>query len=107
MKDFEFHINGAHDYVSAAAQEVGERVRLFRTKRGLTQTQLAAMAGVGERTVVRIESGSNIEMSLASLFSIAWALELQPVELFGFQNTRPLISNDEYQLVLAARKIFS
>ena len=42
----------------AALQEIGERLAAFRLVRNLTQQQVADQAGLGLRTVQRLESGA-------------------------------------------------
>lgn len=42
---------------TAILQLLGERLERFRIEMGLTQSELAQQAGVGKRTVERIESG--------------------------------------------------
>lgn len=43
--------------------ELGERLARHRIDRGLTQARLADLAGVGKRTVERMESGASAQLS--------------------------------------------
>jgi len=43
--------------------ELGERIARRRIELGLTQAQAAAGAGVGKRTIERIEAGSDTQLS--------------------------------------------
>lgn len=54
---------------------IGEQIRKARDKQGLTQTQLAAKAGVSRPTVARVELG--VAISIATLERIVSALNLK------------------------------
>ena len=56
--------------------EIGGRIARRRLEQQLTQAALAEQAGVGKRTVERIESGASAQMS--SLIRIFRVLELLP-----------------------------
>lgn len=56
---------------------LGAELRGLRSKRGLTQDQLAAVTGLSKRTIVRIEGGVR-PMSIDQLFKIAQALKVKP-----------------------------
>ena len=58
----------------AVLQELGERLKEKRFEKKLSQADLAEKAGVGKRTVERIESGESIQMS--NLIRILRALDL-------------------------------
>jgi transcriptional regulator with XRE-family HTH domain len=47
---------------SAIAQILGERIERYRIEAGLTQAELAERAGIGKRTVERIEAGRGAEL---------------------------------------------
>lgn len=53
---------------------IGQQIRKARNKQGLTQTELAAKAGVSRPTVARVELG--VAISIATLEKIAYALGL-------------------------------
>ena len=42
-------------------QEIGSRLKHKRVDAGLTQAQLAAQAGIGKRTIERLESGNSTD----------------------------------------------
>lgn len=46
----------------AIAQILGERIARYRIEAGLTQADLAERAGIGKRTVERMEAGRGIEL---------------------------------------------
>jgi UDPglucose 6-dehydrogenase len=58
-----------------------EKIRSARTDRGLRQQDLATLAGVGLRTVVRVERDGHVPSS-DRLLKIAEVLELDPSDLF-------------------------
>lgn len=64
---------------SEGTNTVGERVKLARQTRLLTQAALAAKAGVSVKTVSRIEQGE--DATLTTLQKIADALAIRPLWL--------------------------
>jgi transcriptional regulator with XRE-family HTH domain len=56
--------------------EIGKRIASRRIDRQLTQAQLAERAGVGKRTVERLENGESTQMS--TVIRIFRVLELLP-----------------------------
>lgn len=104
--NFDIYMGSRGEFLGNIVSSLATNIRAAREKRGWTQTQLAAEAGVGEKTVTVAESGSNIGMSIQTLLSLCWALEMQPAQLFGFMQTRPSITSSEYQLILFHRKLF-
>lgn len=78
-----------HDYSCDAVEPASTRahtlgmknVRSIRLERGLTQAQLAEMAGINQATVSKVERGeTNITMEVIE--AIAAALRVEPVQLF-------------------------
>lgn len=62
----------------------GERLRELRNERGLTQEQLAELAGVDRNYIGQIERGER-NVALVNIVTIAQALKVQPADLFtGF-----------------------
>ncbi len=59
---------------------VGDLLRLFRLRAGLTQQELADRAGVSRRTVVGLEAGSHRPHS-ATVRALAAALDAAPEQL--------------------------
>ena len=58
----------------------GERLRELRTERGLTQEQLAELAGVDRNYIGQIERGER-NVALVNIVRIAQALKVQPADL--------------------------
>ncbi len=54
----------------------GERLKAWRTKRWLTQTELAERAGLPQSYIARLESGQRANPSLDALTRIAKALRV-------------------------------
>jgi transcriptional regulator with XRE-family HTH domain len=67
------------------AQQIGERIRLFRKSLGLTQAELAERSSMDDMTISRLETGSRAP-SLDQLERLATAFDM-PIS--------NLLSNDE------------
>jgi transcriptional regulator with XRE-family HTH domain len=61
----------------AIQTELGKRLEQIRLERGFTQDALAERAGIGKRTIERLESGSSVQ--LTSLIRVLRVLELLDV----------------------------
>lgn len=82
--------------------KVGERIKKVRTKKKITQKQLAEMIGKNIRTVQKYESG-DIEVPLENLFKISEALNvsvtflddsrLENMNMYMNELVNPYISN--------------
>ena len=59
---------------AAVLAEIGARIARYRLDRQLTQTALAAEAGISKRTVERIEAGASVQ--LVNLIRVCRALGL-------------------------------
>ena len=57
------------------AREIGMNVRIARKRRRMLQTELAQKAGVGEKTIRRLENGDD-GVSMGHVLSVLWALGL-------------------------------
>jgi transcriptional regulator with XRE-family HTH domain len=84
----------------AVLSELGERLAKARLERNLTQSQLAAQAGVSKNTVQRLESGS-VATQLSGFIRVCRVLDL--VERFDLLVPEPIPSPVE-QLKLRGRK---
>lgn len=63
---------------------LGRRISGVREKRGLSQTQLADMAGIGRAHLSQIENGA-VAARIDTLYALVEALEMSLEELFrGF-----------------------
>jgi len=62
-------------------KQVGERVRLFRKEKGLTQTQLAQLVGKDRQYLYKIEKAI-VTPNIVTIASISIALEVPLKEFF-------------------------
>ena len=70
---------------STVLLKFGERVREERTKRGLSQEQLAELAGV-HRTYIGMIERAEKNITLESIVKVAKALDLPPHSLLCFDS---------------------
>ena len=68
---------------------LGKRVKEFRQKRGLTQEELAEKIDITQRTLSKIECGSNFVTS-ETLSKIINALNVKACDLFDFEHKKDL-----------------
>jgi transcriptional regulator with XRE-family HTH domain len=61
---------------------IGENLKATRTRRLLTQDELAERAGVSQSTIANIER-DNAEPQFRTIRKLAKALEVDPTELLG------------------------
>jgi len=62
--------------LARSANQVGQLIRRFRQARGLTQTELAALAGQRQEMISKIETGHG-GVKLDTLFDVLAALGLE------------------------------
>lgn len=72
--------DGSQQSVDAKLALFGQKIREFRTSRGLTQLELAENSALDRKTISRIEN-HQYSPSLSSIFAIASALEVDPKDL--------------------------
>jgi len=60
---------------------IGEKIKLYRKKKGLSQAQLAEIVDVEVKSLSRIESGHNYPQC-ENLVAIAQALEVSPWQFY-------------------------
>jgi transcriptional regulator with XRE-family HTH domain len=65
-----------------AVVKIGDRLRNLRTRRALTQEELAEKADVGTNTVARLERNET-EPHMSTLRKLARALDADPSDLIG------------------------
>ena len=61
---------------------IGDKLKEIRTRRFLTQEELAERAGVSPATIVRIER-NQAEPHISTMRKLAQALSVDPTELLG------------------------
>ncbi len=74
------------------SQEVGRRLRHFRTAQGLSQEQVALMSGLNTNSVGMIERGLK-SPTLITLKRICDSLGITPAELFLYDGEQPPADN--------------
>ena len=65
--------------MSKELSTIGKKIRQYRKKLGLSQDKLSKLAGVAYNTVVKIESGENLNPTIKTAQKIAKALNT-PIE---------------------------
>lgn len=76
---------------------VGEKIKLVRKARGLTQETLSEKSGLSEKYISDTERGTR-NISLESLEKIMKALEIEPHELFIFSDLES-VSEDKNRMI--------
>jgi transcriptional regulator with XRE-family HTH domain len=66
--------------ITMAVVKIGRSVRAKRSKRFMTQEQLASAAGISPMQLVRIER-DEVEPRFSTILKLAEALEVEPSEL--------------------------
>ncbi len=61
---------------------VGQRIAYYRKLKGLTQKELAKLAGIQDKYISRIETGKQAG-KISVLARIAWALDISLRDLLG------------------------
>jgi transcriptional regulator with XRE-family HTH domain len=73
---------------------IGERIKLFRSNKNLSQKEVAVSIGIDQAQYSRIESGK-VEPTLSSLEKIANALGITVAELFSQERPADVNSYDK------------
>lgn len=66
-------------------QQIGERIRKFRTELGLSQKELAEKLGVAQNTVAQYEKGTS-KLSIEVLYYLTLALNTTADEILGLDD---------------------
>lgn len=74
--------------------DIGDRIKHFRTVKGLSQKEVATNIGIDQAQYSRIESGK-VEPTLSSLGKIAEALSIEIAELFSKEKPVDVNSYDK------------
>lgn len=84
---------------------IGKRIKLLRTKRGISIDELAARLGKNRTTVYRYENGDIENLPLSILNPLANALDTTPAHLMGWSAKEMLstkISDGEEEAVYSS-----
>lgn len=85
---------------------IGEQLRMIRMTKGLSQEQVAERTGkegMSKSRISDIESGK-VNVTLKTLQSLMYALDIMPIELFNFQRLNGVESIKEKRLILDLHK---
>ena len=64
--------------------KLGEKIKEFRRKRGITQEQLAELSETSYKYIQRIEGKNPPDIRLTTIARLAKALKIKPAELLKF-----------------------
>ena len=91
---------------SSIAHTIGERIRIYRLKRGFSQEQLAELAGVHPTYIGQLERGEK-NATMETIEKVSLALEIPLSELFqllgGRQEDAPNYAYLCYEFLLAKK----
>jgi len=82
-------------------QNIGNKVKYYRTEKNLSTNQLEALSGVKQSTISRIESNQQ-SPSVDTLLKISAALDISIVELF---EEKEILPYDLLSLLNTAKKL--
>ena len=74
---------------------IGERIKIARENKGLTQEQLGVMCGTTKQTIFKYETGVVTNIPLDRLKRIAEVLSVTPAYLMGWSETPPAITEKD------------
>ena len=74
----------------------GERIKLLREQKGLTQTELAVIAKTTKQNIYKYETGLVTNIPSDKLVLIAEALDSSPAYIMGWENQSNMPSSDKY-----------
>lgn len=86
------------------SRAVGNKLLEIRKKRGLTQVELAEIAGLADRTYADIERG-NANMRVETALRICEALQITPNEILTAENRSLDMKREEVLKLLQTRSI--
>lgn len=68
---------------------VGERIKILRTERGISQEELGSMIGVQKAAIHKYETGLVVNLKQSTIAALAKALETSPSYLMGLDDEKP------------------
>ncbi len=68
---------------------IGEKIKMAREAKGLTQEQLGALCGTTKQTIFKYENGIITNIPLDRLEKMAEVLSITPMSLMGWEDTLP------------------
>ena len=93
---------------NALKKNIGEKIKLFRKKKGLSQDELAEIVNIEMKSLSRIESGHNYPQC-ENLVAICNALKIKPWQLYFSDEIKEteLMKEEIYTALNAESKIVS
>ena len=82
--------------------EIGSRIRKYREKKGISQTELAQMLGIKNNRVSNWEQGLN-RPDADILTKLCYVLDVSPSELLGVHLSDDPLSEQERKVIAAYR----
>lgn len=83
----------------------GEKIKELRKARGLTQEELGEKIGVQKAAINKYETGVVVNLKQTTIFSLAKALGVSPVELLDGDEAQPSsIATDESYFISLFRE---
>lgn len=76
--------------------DIGARLLSIRKKLGLTQSEVAEIAGLSDRTYADIERGS-VNMRVETILKICQALHITPDEILTKEDSLPLQQHELFE----------
>jgi transcriptional regulator with XRE-family HTH domain len=80
-------------------EHIGEAIRFYRRRAGITQEELARRAEIAPTSVVRLETGEVRQPRYGTLMKLAGALQVNPAEFVRFVSDvgKPAVLGDAYR----------
>jgi transcriptional regulator with XRE-family HTH domain len=80
-------------------EHIGEAIRFYRRRAGITQEELARRAEIAPTSVVRLETGEVRQPRYGTLMKLAGALQVNPAEFVRFVSDvgKPAALGDAYR----------
>jgi transcriptional regulator with XRE-family HTH domain len=76
--------------MNPVSKTIGDTIRFYRGRQGMTQEQLADKAGIASTSVVRLEKGEIQRPRISTLTKIEDALNMVPRELTSYMTHIPI-----------------
>ena len=83
----------------------GQKIRQLRKSLGMTQEELGNLIGVQKAAINKYETGIVINLKQPTIFALAKALHVSPIELLSPEDSTFDLSEDETYLVNTFRSL--
>lgn len=89
------------------AGSVGEKLARIRTRRGMTQEELAERSGVSVATIRKLEQGGRVTARVSTLHRLARGLRVRTSDLFGVAQPEPANGETQQIALMALRHVLT